>query len=697
MVKMRSLTLTLALAALSGAANGQYITPNVYNIAGDRVYNSIVNEASGEQTLNYIIDMAAYELVNRNFDKLKESEYILAKGKEFGLDGLKLNRYNSTRDAWVAVEGELWIEGDIPTKIADIKDIPAVLVQGSASGDVTAKVIWIDDFSKKALAGKDIKGNIVMSDQSPAYMAASIKGLGAKGIITTYSRNPHTHGQQVPNSSMRPSSDSLVAFNISPLVGESLKRAAKRGGEPVVRAMAKTKSVSFDIQSPSYRIEGSDPSAGSIILCAHIFEGYVKLGANDNASGSAAILEVARLLNDLIESGELERPKRSIDFIWGDEFVGIAPWMHANPAIIDNAIANINLDMVGVSLSNDKSFFNAHLSRYSTSHYMNSVIANLFKYMGDTNSEYGASKHQVYAPSGSRDPFVYAVQDFSGYSDHELFMDPSFLIPSAMFITWPDFQYHTSEDRPDKLDATQLKRAVVLTAATAYTIASAQGDKGFEIASLVKSTAQKRMADIEDRCSHQITSYDGDDINSLYKNALQLTDATLQAQLMALESVMEIAPANDKLRAYVDKCKNDINSMGDGQKEGYNSLITNMFGKSPELSLTKQELEAQNTYPSYTAAAKARGYDSAGLRFGSYVGTSEPMLSAVNSRKLRSMLNGEALTEIIALSALNKFSELEILYMTNAQRADKDAITLDELSEILSIMEQDGVITINKK
>jgi len=77
-------------------------------------------------------------------------------------------------------------------------------------------------------------------------------------------------------------------------------------------------------------------------------------GANDNKSGSAAILEVARVLNKLIAEGRIPRPKRTIRFLWAPEFSGTIPWIKANREIIERTLCDINMDMVGEWLSKNK-------------------------------------------------------------------------------------------------------------------------------------------------------------------------------------------------------------------------------------------------------------------------------------------------------------------------------------------------------
>lgn len=697
---MKRYFVTIALAATFVAAKAQYRTPFIYNIAGDKTYNTIVNEASGERTLGYIYDLAPYELTNRNFENMLESEFVLAKCKEFGLKDAVVNRYPAPRPAWVAVEGELWITAPIESKIADIADMPSTLVEGSGSADVTAEVVWIDDLSSGAIENLDLNGKIVMGSASPSQMVSKLKGKGIAGVVSTYAPRPYVDPFQIPNTALRGNEENVFAFVISPIVGEQYKRFVTGSKPATMRVKAEVKEVEYEQQSPSCIIEGSDPDAGTIIFSAHLFEGYFKLGANDNVSGSAAILEVARLINTLIEEGKLERPRCSMHFIWGDEFVGIIPWAEQNPQIIESARCNINLDMVGVSLMKDKSIFTAFLTKYSTSHYLNDIIESLFNYMGDTNSDnmtQGSFSNPVYAPSGSRDPFIYALESFAGYSDHEIFLDPSFMIPSTLYITWPDNQYHSSADRPDKIDATQLKRAVVLSAATAYTIAAADDKKAMEIATLVSSGTRKRMADVEKKMSYNITNYCGANIDSLYKSVVLEVEAVAIAQKAALESIKEISTAKS-LEQYIANCQAEVDGQSQSIAKGLNLLIAGIHGKEANFKLSKEEQQAQKRYPQYAAKAKEMGYDALGVRFSRFAKDNAPALISGNDAKvIRDILSGEMVTELAALAANNCYNELEILYMLNAQSSLEDAITLEELRTVEDILVSSGAITIENR
>lgn len=99
-------------------------------------------------------------------------------------------------------------------------------------------------------------------------------------------------------------------------------------------------------------LQGTDPKAGTLLFSAHLDhlglqpDGVTILhGANDNASGVTAVLEVARAL----AAGE--RPKRSVLFVcFGAEEMGLlgANYFAKNPPIpLTDIIANLEFEMIG--------------------------------------------------------------------------------------------------------------------------------------------------------------------------------------------------------------------------------------------------------------------------------------------------------------------------------------------------------------
>ena len=98
-------------------------------------------------------------------------------------------------------------------------------------------------------------------------------------------------------------------------------------------------------------LEGSDPSAGVILVTAHLDhlgvlpDGTIMHGANDDASGTVAVLEVAHAL----AAGK--KPKRGILFVaYGSEEIGGlgSTYFGEHPPIpLDQIVANLEFEMIG--------------------------------------------------------------------------------------------------------------------------------------------------------------------------------------------------------------------------------------------------------------------------------------------------------------------------------------------------------------
>ena len=92
-------------------------------------------------------------------------------------------------------------------------------------------------------------------------------------------------------------------------------------------------------------IPGTDPSTGEIVFSCHL--DHQKPGANDNASGCSANLEIARTLKTLIDAKRIPPPTRTIRFIWPSEMTGTIAYLSKYPEIAARIRAAVHLDMVG--------------------------------------------------------------------------------------------------------------------------------------------------------------------------------------------------------------------------------------------------------------------------------------------------------------------------------------------------------------
>ena len=110
-------------------------------------------------------------------------------------------------------------------------------------------------------------------------------------------------------------------------------------------------------------IPGTTPSAGDIVFSCHL--DHEKPGANDNASGCSANLEIARTLTALISSKRLPPPARTIRFVWPSEMIGTIACLTKYPEIAGRIKAAVHLDMVGADPFVTKSVLHVTRSPWS--------------------------------------------------------------------------------------------------------------------------------------------------------------------------------------------------------------------------------------------------------------------------------------------------------------------------------------------
>lgn len=203
-------------------------------------------------------------------------------------------------------------------------------------------------------------------------------------------------------------------------------------------------------------IKGTDPAVGDevIVLGAHLDHlgvryGQVYNGADDNATGSAVIMEVARVM----KANQL-KPRRTIIFAcWGGEERGLlgSKYYAEHPIIpIEQTVMNFNLDMVGIG---DKLNFPGI--------YYSPEIWKIIK----ENS------------SAEVLDFVEPARGGPGGSDHTAFITrgvPAFALMTTPWLAHTD--YHQPADDTEKINAELLGKVAQFAYDNALLIANYEGN-----------------------------------------------------------------------------------------------------------------------------------------------------------------------------------------------------------------------------
>ena len=624
---MRRLPSLLVGLYLISAPVWAQINPFHYStLLSPTVMDEIIGEASGETAYNTIIETGGY-----NKDRLPaeyastfyESAYILEQLQRYGLPGAKMDRYPGGT-VWDGIKGELWEVTPKRQKLASYHDMTAMLASGSQPADVKAELLWVGQGTPEEIKAAGVAGKIVVTEGSifMVHRNACVEDE-ALGVVAISNSRPHFDPLQIPWSGIggwRSNEENLkFGFFLTAREGEFLKSRLLRGETITVHAVVESKNEPYDLQNVTCHIPGTDPNAGEIIFSAHLFEGYTKQGANDNKSGSATLLEVARTLYTLIEEGRIPRPTRTIRFLWGPEFSGTGPWVSHHMDLMDKTLCNINMDMVGEWLSKNQAYMCLVRTTLGNAHYLNDVMENYYRYVGEITRErlYGLRGfsrvgRRILAPTGSDEPFYYSIETHSGSSDHEVFNDWAVGVPGIMMIAWPDQWYHTSGDRPDKADPTQLKRVALIGAAAAYTIASADEAMALKIAGETASNATRRLGmawrEAQERLATScIESYAID-----AQWALNRVQTAEMFELAELGSIAELAPQSKDLASEIKTLQAMVRSTAKLHGLAVQRLVkTTAQGlgvKAYAASLSAEEKAASALVPRRTAKVREGGY-----------------------------------------------------------------------------------------
>lgn len=519
------------------------------SLLSSALMREIVNEASGELAFQNEIILCG---VNRNRQPEEyqkgyfEVNFIVSKLHEYGIPEVEVvDLPPSRKTVWDAESAELWLVKPEFKKIADLKEIAACLAPGSSSVDLEAELVYVGPGDQEEYyQGKEVKGKIVLVNGPPEMARRlAVEKFGAAGLVCWSSSHPEFDRDQVGWNSIRlgEKDTPTFAFMLSERQGQTLRDMLERGQKVLMRARVKTQLVpDYKEQMVSALIPGTKYPEQELVFVAHLFEGFAMQGANDNMSGCVAILETARVLARLMADRKIPAIERSVRFLFVPEISGSNAYLKKYPEIKNRMYACINLDMVGEGLIKHQSYFRLYQTPWSLPTYLNDCLAVFVEWMARTQEaaqESGWRRGGILAPTGSRDPFYYKIEGYTGGSDHVVFIDGSNRIPSVLLNVWPDQWYHTSGDTIDKSDPTQLKRTVVITTAAALFLANAGPAEAEQLLTEVSTRGLRRLATDKGRAESYLFEAQGKNIHEAFKEARTLLRQATLREKEAISSV----------------------------------------------------------------------------------------------------------------------------------------------------------------
>lgn len=461
---------------------------------------AIINEASGERAMHHVLELVPYPRIRPTSEyqgHFQESEVMARFARDYGFSTVEIESFAAPNRSWAPTLGELWmITPTEQKKLYDIHDVAVSVAANSANGDVTAELVDVGIGTRaEDYNGKDVKGKIAIGSGGVGQIYTLAKERGAVGAVGYSTLYPDRGVDVIPSSSIVANADGF-GWAVSPRTGHDLVARLARGEKVSLRSSIKAETMPGEYEVVHATIAGDPGSTRDVIVSSHLYEGYLKQGANDDNSGCALTLEVGRAYIKLVSEGKLPKPKHTIHFLWVPEISGTNAWLTAHPDVEKRALADLNFDMEGIRLSTSRSYWILQRTPDTFPSFLNDIGQSMMEFVSEITRErirYRANGYgpvlPVQAPNGSDDAFYIKIDKHYGSSDHVTYMQHG--IPAVMFITWPDNWYHSSQDTPDKQDSTQYKRAAVV-ATGAMTVLATGGD---ELAARVVSENLARGAE----------------------------------------------------------------------------------------------------------------------------------------------------------------------------------------------------------
>jgi len=433
--KNRILTAALATTLTFGAFSVQtYAQPTViaeqqYSVI-NALDNKILNQINADNIYNMIAHLEQTPRVAASPEEYAAVQYIKQQFESYGYEAevqpFEFFGFTAPHTVELSVDGTSLSPGAFTY---------------TPSGEVSAPLEFVGLGRQADLEGKDLTGKIALIQRGEISFGDKVLNAARKGAVGVIIFN---NAAGALNGTLGGASDDYVpAVSISQAEGNQL--VSKLNSGEAVEASLTVLGASSGIRT-SHNVIASKKATNKnkdngnvIVLTSHHDSVPGAPGANDNASGTAMVLELARVLKNAPTDTEI----RFITF--GAEELGLIGSRHYVNTLPDNElnriVANFNLDMVG--------------SRDAGDLVMRTVDgqANLVTELAQSTSS---------RLNGEPTPF-----GRGGSSDHVPFGEKG--IPAALFIHSPlEPWYHTPEDTLDKISKEKLQDVAEIVGTAIY-------------------------------------------------------------------------------------------------------------------------------------------------------------------------------------------------------------------------------------
>jgi aminopeptidase YwaD len=579
----------------------------------ERDVAALANELSGETAKRNLEGIARFHRQRGSSGFHSAAELVAERLRSYGLSDVAILQFPTdgkifygtqrSRPAWDAQVGELeelttehqgettgdsagkapadaGHEQDYPVRLASYEAEPVVLAEDSESAEVTAELLDVGEGTRDSnYQGKDAKGKIVLAAAQPgAVQDLAVGKYGAVGIIS-YAQNQKTAWSGENDDLIRWghletfSANKTFAFMVSLKTARSLEARMLSGEKIKLHATVQAGQRPGNYEVVTATIPGADAKLKEEEIAFSCHLDHQRPGANDNASGCATILEVARTLEKLIDEKKLDRPARTIRFIFPPEVEGTMALLNSigsiaspvpasselkkitpGPDLRHSIKAVVHMDMVGGG-AETKAVFHVTRGPLSLPSFVHDVAWAFAEWVNGESYRFAATGSAAYAmvaPEGGKEPLRAEYSPFSMGSDHEVYQDSSFKIPAIYLNDWPDRYIHTNFDSAANIDPTKLKRAAFIGGASAYFLAGVHDGSLPAIYQLLQTGSLRIAAEIRQKAAQttgpcaggEIQRFEAAQIRPLVESVTRFTPDAQQSRWAAISRIGQKVAGN---------------------------------------------------------------------------------------------------------------------------------------------------------
>lgn len=433
MLKRKSFYTIIVLGIVLFISAVYYLSPKPSNSTNEFNINKEINADNMYDTVAYL---SKQPRAAGTEGEIKAVEYIESKFKSLGYE-TKVQEfpvYDFKEKHRSVIINDKPLEGDIRA------------FSGNVSGNVTAELMNVDK-ARPSDIPVEVKGKIALVELGEIPIFAKLNNLLEKGAAGVIMYNDHPAGSFEGKASER---QYIPAVAITRDQGLELAALLQEGSVVVTLdvEVEKIRHTSYNVIATLKPNKNQD--TGQIVtIGAHHDSVPYGPGANDDASGVSAVLELARIFSKKPTDTEI----RFITF--GAEEKGLIGSTHYVSTLPQNdeerMVAHFQMDMVGAAAAGG-----------------NNPAGGLIMYTIDGRknlvTDLGAA--------ASKNTFSEAIPYGElGRSDHQPFHDAN--IPAALFIHAPlEPDYHQPTDTLDKISKEKLQQVAEIVGSAVYQITS---------------------------------------------------------------------------------------------------------------------------------------------------------------------------------------------------------------------------------